>query len=119
MSLVGYEDVMQKIIDLDKDNKAGLRAKYFVIVELGKADQLIKAGKFAEAAKALDNFVASDIVDKEGKQRGTFLKAQAYFRKGDVPGCISVLEEARKIDPNSPVGRQIPSIIKQLKAQSK
>ena len=54
-------------------------------------------------------------------QKVAFLKARAVFMKSkgtDLKGAIAALEVARALAPDTQIGKQIPNILKGLKAQA-
>ena len=116
-----YGDIVAQIIKLDSENKAGLRSKYeerFTLEELNKKFQ---TGKFDEAIKGADAFLAKKGSQKETLQKVAFLKARAVFMKSkgtDLKGAIAALEVAQALAPETQIGKQIPNILKGLKAQA-
>ena len=85
LALSLYSDIVSEIIILDKDNAAGLKAKY---TELHNAAQA------------------------EAKQQEVFNESRKLFVAGDKEGAKKLLLEAQKLAPNSRIGKQIPQIIK-------
>lgn len=85
LALSLYSDIVSEIIILDKDNAAGLKAKY---TELHNAAQA------------------------EAKQQEVFNESRKLFVAGDKVGAKKLLLEAQKLAPNSRIGKQIPQIIK-------
>ena len=84
LALSLYSDIVSEIIILDKDNAAGLKAKY---TELHNAAQA------------------------EAKQQEVFNESRKLFVAGDKAGAKKLLLEAQKLAPNSRIGKQIPKII--------
>ena len=116
-----YGDVVSRIIELDSDGKAGLKDKYEERFALEKLNKKLQTGKFVEAIKEADTYLARKGGDKETKQKIAFLKARAVFMKSkgqDVKAAISALEVARAFAPETSIGKQIPNILKGLKAQA-
>jgi thioredoxin-related protein len=116
--LVGYDDVIQRIITLDKNNEAGLKAKYGSRMKLEEIEAALAAGKHDVALKIVDEFVKSDLPSGEEKQRAYFFKARALFVKEDFDAAIKSLETALKQAPNTQIAKRIPQIIAQLKTQN-
>ena len=116
-----YGDVVARIIKLDSDNKAGLKSKYGARFALEDLNKKLQAGKYAEAIKGADAYLAEKGGEKEMKQKIAFLKARAVFMQSkgqDFKGAIAALEAARALAPETSVGKQIPNILKGLKAQA-
>ncbi len=116
--LVGYEDVMKKIIALDKNNEAGLKAKYGARLALGEIEAALAAGENDEALRIIDKFVKSGVANDEAKQKAYYFKARILYVKKDVEGAILNLETAEKLAPTSAIANNIPRIIAQLKQQA-
>ena len=114
-----YGDVVARIIKLDSDNKAGLKSKYGARFALEDLNKKLQAEKYAEAIKGADAYLAEKGGEKEMKQKIAFLKARALFMQSkDFKGAIAALEVARALAPETSIGKQIPNILKGLKAQA-
>ena len=85
LALTTYGDTVDEIISLDKDNAAGLKAKYS---KLRKDTQV------------------------EAKQQELFNESRKLFVAGDKEGAKKMLLEAQKLAPDTRIGKQIPQIIK-------
>jgi thioredoxin-related protein len=110
-------EVIDQIKKLDKDNEAGLKAKYEVREGLEKIMQEIgETGDYDKALKDLDGLIAS--VKSPGlKQYIYFVKAKiCLFGMRDKETGIENLRTAEKIAPTSEEGKQISEMIKQLEA---
>jgi thioredoxin-related protein len=110
-------EIIGQIKKLDKDNKAGLKAKYEVREGLGKIMQETgQTGDYDKALKDLDDLIAS--VKSPGlKQYIYFVKAKiCLFGMKDKETGIENLKTAERIAPNSEEGKQISEMIKQLEA---
>ena len=53
-----YGDIVAQIIKLDSENKAGLRSKYEERFTLEELNKKLQGGKFDEAIKGADVFLA-------------------------------------------------------------
>ena len=116
--LAHYGDVVEQIIKLDGDNKAGLKSKYEARFALQKLDKKFAARDLPGVVKEADLILASKGLDKGIKQKVAFKRAQALFLQKDVKGAIAALEAAQKFDPDSPMGKQIPKILEGLRKQA-
>jgi len=85
--LSAYGELVDEIIKLDKDDKAGLKSKY--------AAKRAKAKKAAEQAKL-------------------YKKSQDLFRKGDKVGAKAALIAAKAVAPDSKIGKQIDGILERF-----
>jgi len=112
------KDDIAEIIKLDADNKAGLKAKYEGILAAGKIkDSLQAIMRGNRGAKPEELIAKVDQLIKEKKPKGEalqevlFMKSNLYFRSKDMKKAEALLHEARKIAPNSTIGKRIPSIL--------
>jgi len=116
--LIGYGDVMARIIALDKANEAGLRAKYDERIQLAAVEREIGEGDADQAIQLVDAYLKGEHVAGESKQKACFYRARALFLKKDYAGAIVSLEAAEKHEPTSDLARRIPQIIRQVKEQT-
>jgi hypothetical protein len=121
---------MQEIVKLDADGKAGLKAKYDTKVkdiadarEIDKANgelreflgPLMEEGKGKEAITKLDEVIKAPK-SKAHHQLALFFKGMITMDvDGDAKAAVAALEAAKKILPDSPVGKQIDQILPELK----
>jgi thioredoxin-related protein len=115
--LVGYDEEMREIVKLDKENKAGLKAKYDERLQLAEIERKTRLGEHDAAIELADRYVRSELAGAEAKQKACFLKARVLFVKKDYRGTIASLEAAQKHEPSSQLARQIPGIIANVKRQ--
>jgi thioredoxin-related protein len=113
----GYMDVMQQIVELDADNKAGLKMKYVTRDRLEKASALANAGDVDKALASLDAFVNATPPTGEAKQEVYFLKGALLFGKKDKAGALAALQTALEAAPKSERAGQIGQILGKLKAE--
>jgi thioredoxin-related protein len=104
------KDLVKQIIELDKDNKAGLKTRYAFLAEMDKIADIrpprtrdpeqIKA--FGTQSLALVNAVEKKYpVKGADKQNLLSLKAMYTFYSGDLAGAKKILQEAIAIDDKS------------------
>ena len=108
-------EIIDQIKKLDKNNKAGLKAKYEVREGLGKIIlETGQTGDFHKALKDFDALVAS--VKSPGlKQYIYFVKAKmCLFGMKDKEAGIENLKLAKRIAPNTEESKQLSKMIKQL-----
>jgi thioredoxin-related protein len=118
----GAENVKKwtkEIIDLDPDNKAGLKKKYQVQGALADALDLARAGKTDEAAAALDKVLALPEIGGEDKQKALFFKAQIALQHRDMTEALGSMKKALDAAPESQMAPMIKQMISQLEKMSK
>ncbi|MBW1798002.1 MAG: thioredoxin family protein [Deltaproteobacteria bacterium] len=111
-------EIIDQIKKLDKDNKAGLKAKYEVREGLGKIMQETgQSGDYDKALKDIDGLIASVKPGPRLKQYIYFVKAKiCLLGKKDKSAGIENLKTAEKIAPNTEEGKQLSEMIKKLEA---
>ena len=114
----GYTDVMKQIVELDANNEAGLRGKVGTRVKLIEAGSLAQSGKSDDALRLLNAEVATGLPKDEDLLRIHFLRAQILNNKGDEPGTLKALKQARDAAPNSDDSKKIAEIIEQVMKES-
>ena len=104
-----YGDVMDEIVKLDADNKAGLKAKYGAIALVGKMSAAMSRRDFDGAIKLADE--ALKTLGDEGQQAQDvlFQKSMALYNKKDKKGAKAALEAALKAAPEGSNGARITS----------
>ena len=107
-------DLVKQIVELDKDNKAGLKTKYEFLAAMDKLDA-IRPPRTREPAKikafgaeCLAKVVAIEKkypVTGQARQNLLSTKAMYTFYSGDLPGSKKILEEAIAIDDKSKIAQ--------------
>jgi thioredoxin-related protein len=126
LSLMGSDAASQRkedineIITLDAKNKAGLKAKYesiMVATEIKDSMQAIMRGnrgaKPEEVIAKLDQLIKEKAPKGEALQEVLFGKSNLYFRANDKAKAEKLLHEAKKLAPDSKIGKRIDGILKQ------
>lgn len=109
--LIGYEDLVDKILSADKENKEGLQFKYrFYAVGNDFA-----AGKFGGVILKVDALLTEFPLEGEVKQRLLHMKAAAQEATQDVAGALKSLEAALAANPESEDAKEIKTGIAELK----
>ncbi len=110
-------EIIGQIKKLDKDNKAGLKAKYEVREGLGKIMQETgQTGDYYKALKDLDGLIAS-VKSPRLKQYLYFVKAKiCLLGMKDKEAGIENLKTAERIAPNTEESKQLSKMIKDLEA---
>jgi thioredoxin-related protein len=124
--------LMEEIVKLDADGKAGLKEKYEP-----KIKEIAEGKEVAREAKVLNDLVAPLMEEGKGKEalakvdelikapKSTVQHQLALFYKGmitmdvdgDVKAAIAALEASKALAPQSPVSKRIEQILPQLKQQ--
>ena len=116
-ALKTYDDVVSQIIELDADNKAGLKAKFEGLKNnVGfKADlQAAMTGSEPdETIAAIDKLIAEKKPTGTAMQEAIFMKGAILFQS-DKAKAKELLLEAQKLAPNSDTGQRIDGILEQF-----
>ncbi len=119
MALKTYGDVVSQIIELDADNKAGLKAKFEGLknsvgfkAEL-EATMSSSRGKPEETLAAIDKLIAEKEPTGEALQEAVFSKSAILFQT-DKAKAKGLLLEAQKLAPESETGKRIDGILEQF-----
>lgn len=112
---------MQEIIELDAADAAGLKSKYSskqalsdLQMELGAAAQARDLGKLGSL---LDAALQEPVYTPQDRQQLYMARAKVHAQSGELDSAIAQLEKAKETAPESPLGKQIPSFIEQIKAR--
>ena len=124
-ALMLYKPAFEEIVELDKDNKAGLRDKYMEIVKGIRMNAAMEAaiarankGDFAGAVEDIDKLLAEYKPEKAMVvQQILAVKAQLYLAMGDGRSAIATLEEAVDFDPKTPLAQNLQKGIESLQQQ--
>ncbi|MDP7050868.1 MAG: thioredoxin fold domain-containing protein [Verrucomicrobiota bacterium] len=109
---------INEIITLDANNKAGLKAKYEGILastEIKDSLQAIMRGgrgaKPEELIAKIDGLIKEKNPKGEGLQELLFAKSSLYFRSDKKKEAEKLLREAKKLAPESKIGKRIDDIL--------
>ncbi|MBZ0151556.1 MAG: thioredoxin family protein [Planctomycetes bacterium] len=124
---------MQEIVAADADGKLELKAKYTARVEKILESRLIntearalqemigthmEAGEGEQALSKLDEVIKAPK-NKVQHQLALFFKGMVTMdTTGDVKAAIGLLEEAKKILPESPIAQRIDQVLPELQKQA-
>lgn len=118
-ALSGYEAMLQEIVALDSENKAGLKAKYQMRLTLAQAARTAQRGDLDAALAKVDAFIKESVPTGEPKQHTYFLRAMILLNKQDAAAALTALEAARDAVPQSERAKEIGEIIEKVKADQK
>jgi thioredoxin-related protein len=119
LALSTYDDVVAKIIKLDADNKAGLKAKFEGLknsVDFKAELQSVLRGGGADpksALAAIDKLIEEKKPTGESLQEALFYKGSIHF-SDDKAKAKALLLEAQKLAPDSDIGKRINGILAQF-----
>ena len=119
MALKTYGDVVSQIIELDADNKAGLKAKFEGLKNsVGFKAELEAAtrgsrDKPEETLAAIDKLIAEKEPTGEALQEAVFSKSAILFQT-DKAKAKELLLEAQKLAAESETGKRIDGILEQF-----
>ncbi len=119
MALKTYGDVVSQIIELDADNKAGLKAKFEGLKNsVGFKAELEAAMRGGgndpkETLAAIDKLIEEKKPSGAALQEALFYKGSIHFRT-DKAKAKELLLEAKEIAPKSETGTRIDGILEQF-----
>jgi len=119
MALKTYGEVVAEIIELDADNKAGLKAKFDGLKKsVGFKSELeatvrSSRGKPEETLAAIDKLIAEKEPTGAALQEAVFSKSSILFQT-DKAKAKELLIEAQKLDPESETGKRIDGILERF-----
>lgn len=100
-----------EIVELDPDNKAGLKAKYLVDAAMASRASSLRAGKLDDALAACDKVLAWEGLSADQRQMLLIAKSEVLLNKDDKKGAKALLLEAKKVAPESPVAAKIDTYL--------
>jgi len=119
MALKTYGDVVSQIIELDADNKAGLKAKFAGLKDSVGFKSELEATMRGNSSKPEDTLAAIDKLIEEKKptgaalQEAVFMKSSILFQT-DKAKAKEMLIEAQKLAPKSETGKRIDDILERF-----
>jgi len=106
-----YSDVVDEILKLDPDNKAGLKTKYEAIALLNKVQAALRGGNSDEALKLADAGLKTVGATGQPAQDLLYVKSLVLYRKQDKAGAKAALEAALKAAPEGAKAEHIQSVL--------
>ena len=119
MALKTYGEVVAEIIELDADNKAGLKAKFAGLKNSVEFKSELEAtvrssrGKPEETLAAIDKLIAEKAPTGAALQEAVFSKSSILFQT-DKAKAKELLIEAQKHAPESETGKRIDGILERF-----
>ena len=119
MALKTYGEVVAEIIELDADNKAGLKAKFAGLKNsVGFKSELeatmsSNRGKPEDILAAIDKLIAEKKPTGAALQEAVFMKSSILFQT-DKAKAKEMLLEAKELAPQSETGKRIDGILERF-----
>ena len=119
MALKTYGNVVSQIIELDADNKAGLKAKFAGLKDSVEFKSELEATMRGNSSKPEDTLAAIDKLIEKKKptgaalQEAVFMKSSILFQT-DKAKAKEMLIEAQKLAPKSETGKRIDDILERF-----
>jgi thioredoxin-related protein len=111
IAMASYGDVIDEIVALDPDNKAGLKAKYGAIALIGKMQAAMSKRDFDGAIALADEALKTLGDSGQQVQDVLFQKSLALYNKKDKKGAKASLEAALEAAPDAPQAARIKMIL--------
>ena len=114
--------LIEEIVTLDPDNKAGLKEKYLLQQKVAPIEKALQeTGNFDQALADIDELLKKETKLKpEDRQRLYLFKAGICLKgKRDKEAGISNLEQAAKAAPGTKIAKQIPDIFSNIRGTKK
>jgi thioredoxin-related protein/tetratricopeptide (TPR) repeat protein len=109
----------KEIIELDADNKAGMKSKYESVALLNEGQKLLMQGKTAKALQAFDKALAVEGINAEQIQRISMMKVQCCLIKGDAKGALAAANKGIEAAPDSEMAATLKQFVARIKMQEK
>ena len=119
MALKTYSEVVAEIIELDADNKAGLKTKFDGLKNSVEFKSELEAtmssnrGKPEDILAAIDKLIAEKKPTGAALQEAVFMKSSILFQT-DKAKAKEMLLEAKELAPQSDTGKRIDDILERF-----
>lgn len=113
--LVGYDDLVEKLIEIDKDGQMGLRLQYEPAYLFRKITFAIHKDRPADIRKYTDVLISKYQEHPGVLQAALYYRGISYWIENDKEKAITDLTEAVKVDPLSENAISILSTIEMMK----
>ena len=119
MALKTYSEVVAEIIELDADNKAGLKTKFDGLKNSVEFKSELEAtmssnrGKPEDILAAIDKLIAEKKPTGAALQEAVFMKSSILFQT-DKAKAKEMLLEAKELAPQSETGKRIDGILERF-----
>ena len=106
-----YVNEVQKIIELDADNAAGLKSKYQLRLRLNEAQKVLNSRDYKKAVEMMDAVIKDLNLIGETAQKVLYIKCEGLFYLQDMKALEKGLREAYQAAPK---GKLVPDIKKKF-----
>lgn len=115
LGVSAYSDIIDQIVALDSQGKAGLKSKYEEVLKLAKVKDVVaeirRSGNLDESLAKINKLITDLDLKGEVLQEAMYYKGYIQFQKGDKDASKTTLEAALKLAPESKMGKQIERIL--------
>lgn len=108
------QKLSQEVIELDKNNEAGLKVKHAYRLVMAEAKNLLQQRKTDEAQAAFDKALALDGITPEQKQQAHFSLGECYFASKNYAQVLKCLENAHAAAPMSDIAANLKQMIERF-----
>jgi len=112
-----YERNIAEIVELDKDNAAGLKGKYENRKKFEAIVKVAEAEDFDGALKQADEMAKEKSLDPATRQEVHFLRANLLYQKQDKDAAMKALKDAKDASPETARAKEIDALIENLSKQ--
>jgi len=109
-----YADVVEEIVRLDPENKAGLKDKYGAMALMNKINMAMQRRQLDQVVELADQALKTLGKAGQAAQDIYFAKSVALYGKKDKPGAKKALEAALRAAPQGSKAGQIKGILQRL-----
>ena len=106
------EQLAREIIQLDPENKTGLKRKYEFRVMLAEATSLFQARQPEKAQSTLDKALSLPGLTGEETQEAQLAKGGAYFGQKELPKALACFKKALEAAPDGPKAILVKALIR-------
>ena len=115
---VGNDDMVHEIVEADKRRRGGTQTEIRTAVEHPRRAEHRQRRRFRRHANMkLDTILKNENLKPDHKQGVYYLKAQIFAAKKDKSGILATLKLAQLAAPETPVGRELATLIPELEKQ--
>jgi thioredoxin-related protein len=109
-----YEELTSQIIELDKDNEAGLKGKFETRKRMLAIATLAESGDIAGAAAKIEEMLKEPKLSTTAKQEALYMKSLIHHNKNEPDLAIATLKLAKEAAPETERAKEIDNILKEL-----
>lgn len=99
----GYRDIIKTVMDLDADNKAGLKAVWDLYGQVSVCNESYRTNNTKLAKDAIEAYRLR-YPDHMTQQKAMMLLGDLYFQMKKESELMALIKEIRDLDPKTPLG---------------